>query len=86
MDTDIQDLGLLPPRLCPAGGGIGDDVDLHIQIPEYGHTVHFETTYYQPFSGGGAEVGLAVPQEVVGKVGAVFHGPIRVIEGRWGWE
>ena len=45
-DTDRRNLGLPPARRCPAGGGLGGDEDLHIHMPECGHAVHCNMTYY----------------------------------------
>ena len=58
-NKDGWDTVIPPSGRCPAGGGAGDNRDVHLQTPEYGRAVHRNATYSQPVSGGGAEGGLA---------------------------
>ena len=45
-ETDGRDMGLPPDRLCPEGGSIGDDGDLHLQMLEYSCSVHCDNTVW----------------------------------------
>ena len=74
-DTDIWDLFIFISGRWPAGGGSGENSDVNIQITEYGCTVCFNVTNYQPVSGGGTRAGIAGTQAVVGTSGAGIHRP-----------
>ena len=73
-ERDVWYLVLSPIRKFPAASGLGDDGDLHLQAPEYGCTVHRDTTFSRSLSGWVAEDGLTGPQSVVGSGEAEFCG------------
>ena len=66
-----------------AGIWVGRDGYLHLQAPEFGHTIHRDMTYSGPLPGGGVEARNAGSQEVVGAGGAGLHRPMRGEQGGW---
>ena len=56
-----------------AGSWVGRYVDLHLQMPEYGHTIHHEAKYYGHLPEIRSETGIVGSQEVVGSGGTVIN-------------
>ena len=68
-------LVLPPSRICHAGVGLGGNVDLHLQTPEYSRAVHYNATYSRPLFVDRYEADITGPQYVVvtGRVGFRVH-------------
>ena len=54
---------------------VGKDGDRHLQAPEYGCAIYFDTNYSGPLPGGSKEARIVGDQELVVLGGNYLHNP-----------